>query len=212
MSALLLVLKILGWALVGLLTLLVLVCVAPVALTVRWEDGELTVFARVYGVRVDILPGLASREKKEKKPKEAPAEPAGAKKAKQKPDLETMRGYLAGGAHAAAYFLAHVRVKKIVVRLAPECGDPMATAFKTGRLWAEFGALAALAENTFKEVSFEDVAVTPVFSGEYAPREKYSCTFCALAGIIIGTAVAFLRRRAEFVPQTPENGKEKDNG
>lgn len=212
MSALLVALKIIGWLFVGLLALLALVCVAPVALTAAYENGELTVFARVYGVRIPIVPGLATREKKEKKQKEQPDEPVPEKEKKPAPDLETLRGYLAGGAHAAAYFLARVRLQNVVVRLAPACDDAMQTAFKTGRLWAEFGALSALAQNTFREVTFEDVAITPVFSQEYAPQEKYSCTFCALAGIIIGTAVAFLRRRADFSAQAPDHAKEKNNG
>ncbi|MEA5051119.1 MAG: DUF2953 domain-containing protein [Oscillospiraceae bacterium] len=213
MSALLLILKILGWTVLGLLGLLLLLCAVPVSARVLWQDGELTVWARVCGVRIGILPGLLS-EKEAKKDAEQAARGAEteAKKAEKRMDLAELRGYIAGGTRAAAYFLSHVRVSDVRVLLAPDCGDPMRTAFKTGRAWAEFGALTALAENTFRCVKLADVRITPVFSDAYAPPEKFSCKFSALAGIMIGTFVVFLRRRAAVSAPAGNEAKEKDNG
>ncbi len=210
MSALLVALKVLGWILLGLLALLLLVCLAPVSVFVRYEAGELTIYARVYGIKIKLLPGLAAKEE-EKAAAQGKTEDKAKEKVKQL-TLSTVRGYLSPGTRAAVYFFAHVRVSDVCVVLAPLCDDPMHTAFKAGREWAELGALAALAENTFKEVVIDEMRVVPVFFGEYEPREKFCCKLSALAGIMIGTLIVFLKRRAEFSgDKAPVQDNAKEN-
>ncbi|MDO4566446.1 MAG: hypothetical protein Q4B42_03860 [Oscillospiraceae bacterium] len=214
MSVLLVILKILGWLLLGLLALLIIALFIPLKLCFRYEKGALNLEAGALGFKFDILNREESVAEKdsveEEKEKKESAE--GKRKSAPKPDLDTLRELMGAGGSALRRILGSLKFRRVSVVLVAHGWDAYETGVNTGRIWTGLGAALTLLLSLWPDASFEKLVVIPDFMDEHGGEESVyfevlglPATF-VLAGLIFGGSFIKMRLRAYFESrgQNPE--------
>lgn len=199
----------------GLLALILIICLIPASLHIRYENGAFRAFAKILGIiRIKLYP---EDEKKAKGQKEEPeAQPSGQEQpqeSKKTPTIDEIMSYISPGSHAARFVLNHMSVRNIVIIHIVRGYEPKQIGMHTGEAWGAFGALTAALKNTFGKVVFKRVEIVPDFADEYADNEKYCCKLCAITGIMIAALIIFFIKKDKEKREAANNeAEETTNG
>lgn len=162
-----LILKIIGFTLLGLLGLIVLLLFVPVGADVNYADKTLGVDVRVLFLRFRVLP---AKQKKSKKQKETPeqkkeAEPEKEKKKFTLDTLKQITDLVAPAGKAAGYVLKKIKIKRVRVYIDVARAELADTGILAGELWAGIGFLFETLKNIFT-VKVDEFFIKPDFDSE----------------------------------------------
>lgn len=211
-------LRVLGWILLGLLSILLLVLVTPVSVRAKYADS-LEVWLGLGLVKLRAFP-LKKRQnrkkqpKKEKKTKEKKAKqkPKTEKKPKrsplalEKPTLAQLPAYLRLGADALGSMRRRILVREFRLSLTLGGDDAAKTALNYGRVAAFFSILGPLLDRAVR-VRRKDVSVETDFSG--GPNRaagEIEIAACPLRLVIAGLKLLFA-----FLALQRKTAREKTN-
>ncbi len=163
-----------GWIILGVIVALItLIMLIPIGADVNYEDGELTLSAKVSGVLLQLIPKKPvdeSKPKKEKKPKKPKkpkkqkkpkrAKPEGAEKPKKKLKLSFNKDEILGLIKAVikgfGVFGRKLNVDRFMLHYVAGGKDPYDTAMTFGYV---NGALSSLAPMCSKRFNVKDCSV-----------------------------------------------------
>ena len=211
---------VLGWALLGLLVLLVLILVLPGALVIDYCLSVLTVclwplvftlssfsplqaevVVRVGRLTLYRLPITADlfQKKEEEKPqaeKEDPEKPK-SKKSSAPATLEEwadmLERILTAASAALRFFIRRLRIRGVELVYPVSGSDVADTALRWGVLQALLGSLHALFENSLN-IRYKRLVLIPDFAGQYNDSHViFSCKIISSLFIILVTALLGLK-------------------
>lgn len=175
MGALLMLLKGLGILLLVLLVVLLFLLALPAWIYLRWENGKLTVRAKVLFLSLPLYPV------KEKKPKSSTKseKKAGEKKSdteKEKFQLAASEIFdLVGDAQGVfKKLLTALRAEQLELRFPVHGQDAAATALLYGRVNAFFYSGLAVLQNTVR-LKIKDIEIIPDFGDQHGEDVFFAC-------------------------------------
>ncbi len=201
------------FVILGVLAFIILLCLIPMSVKLKYENGEFRAFVKILGIfRYMLYP---ERKKSGKKTKEEPRidgnEPE--KKTKKPPEVNELITYVAPAIDAAEFLFHHISVKDIIIIHIVRGNEPHGIGVRTGNDWGAFGALTVFLKNNFRKVVFKRVEIVPDFADEYGENEKYCCKFGAIAGIMIAALIIFFTQKDKEKREEANNeAEEKVNG
>lgn len=198
------VFSIIGWALLGILALILLVLLAPAAASVRFEHGQLSVKVRVLFIQKTIFPQdenkkvKPKKEKKKKKKKDKPEEEQ-AKEPKEEKKKKTVSDYialakrlLASGKDALKPVLHNLRIIDTRLVLPVHAEEAADTALKFGRAQTAIGTARALLDGRL-DVRFKQLEVIPDFTGQRQDELFFACKIVLNPVIMVVAGFKFLK-------------------
>lgn len=211
-------LRVLGWILLGLLSILLLVLVTPVSVRAKYEDS-LEVWLGLGPVKLLAFP-LKKRQNRKKQPKKE--KKTKEKKAKQKPEtekaakkpalkietptLDQLPDYLRLGADALGSMRRRILVREFRLSLTLGGDDAAKTALNYGRVAALFSLLGPLLDRAVR-VRRKDVSVETDFSGgSNRAAGEIEIAACPLRLVIAGLKLLFA-----FLALQRKTAREKTN-
>lgn len=202
------------YVLLGILALIILLCLVPMSVKLKYENGSFRAFVKILGIfKVMIYP----EGKKKKKPEKTPQEDANAAEKETKggkpPEISEFIRYATPAIDAAEFLFHHISVKDIIIIHIVRGYEPHGIGIKTGNDWGAFGALTVFLKNNFRKVVFKRVEIVPDFADEYGENEKYCCKFGAIAGIMVAALIIFFTQKDKEKREDANNeAEEKVNG
>lgn len=192
------VLVVLGWVLLGLLALVVLLLALPATFSVRYAQGQLTAYARIFFVKIKLYPRPPkTREKpapvKAEKPAGDEAEKHGKKKKRSPAETLDFAKRLAGAGWAAMkLFFRHARFHGIELVLPVHAEDAADTALRCGKIQALIGAVRALLEERL-HLGYKRLVLIPDFTGRFAGELVAGVKLSFCPGVALGMGFVFLK-------------------
>lgn len=193
-----LILKIFGWVLLGLLALFVLLLIWPLAVSARYSGGQLTAKVHVLSIPFTLWP-MKARKPKKPKPEKAKTEAKPAdEKAKPKKEKTTqqkaamLRRLIAAGLAAAKPVMRNLRVVRVEVVLPVHAGDAAATALQVGQFQMGIGIVRGLLDGRLK-VRFRRLEIFPDFTGMLQNRLHLACKVVVNPYIMVVAGFVFLK-------------------
>lgn len=188
-----------GWALLGLLALLVLAFVLPCVITVQYSRAGLFVWARLLFVRVRVFPPKPRRAKpkREVPPKKEKPENTKKKPKKEKPPktmeekLALVKRLVKASVAAGQVFLRHMRFNGVQVVLPVHSQDASDTALLCARIHGGLGSLRAFLDGRLK-LRFKRIQIIPDFTGQLQKELFFACKVAFNPGIICKMGFVFL--------------------
>jgi len=207
LSIVILVLKILGWTVLGVLALVIIALFIPVHVDAQYRSG--TVQAKLRWLFLSFRLFDSSVKKAAKEVKEAdekldavgqgkPPEEAQSKavaKPKFRADLTLIQELLDPSSRFLRTVLRNVAFLDVCAVTVARGKDAAEVGVQTGRLWAFYGMAMGFLGSRFRTVRYREVAVIPDFTGSELDSERYSCTI-RLMPYIMGVAAAALLLRS----------------
>lgn len=197
MTILLAVLKVLGWILLGLLALVAVLLLVPLAAELTYDAGGFRARVRILGipVRVYPLPAFVQRllDRKKRKPApeaEKPPQPAKPKKKLTLSDLVELVS-TAGGAMRLVLRGLWVYGIRAVVYVHKD--DAAATAIACGQTQAGIHSGIAVLRN-FLHLHFRQLQVFADYDGSRADDGTFSCGIAAVPVVLLIAALWALAR------------------
>ena len=202
MRVLLVILKALGWTVLGLLALLLAALFVPVSVLPRYAEGRTTARLRVLGLTFTLYDSAAppKPDRKKKKPETAapekaaePAEPT----PKKKYDLGALRAMLRPAAGAAGWLLRRIRFSDIQIRLVAGGRDAAEVGINTGRIWEAIAGGVTLMRQIWRP-RFLELNVLPDFLQEHGGEEVLSARVTAVPAAFVAAGILFLYRYLKY--------------
>ena len=201
-AALLAVLKVLGWVLLALLTLMVIVLFVPFCAYILYEKDTLTVNVGALGLRFCVFDSskkCAKKPKEEKTPKENKQEPQPTEKPEKEPfDFELARFLIGEGVGVAGRVLRALHPKNLAVRLIASGEDPCETGLAVGRMWSFVGSALSALLAAWPRMSVKELTVIPDFMHEHEGEERLYIEISAIPAAAVAAAAIFGIRFLKF--------------
>ncbi len=195
-GALLFLLKLVGFALLGILCVLIIAMFIPVSVDFLYEKSRISLMLRVLFLKFRVID--PERKKTEKKPDEQKSEQpeterASQKKASRKFDFEFIQSMVSQSARAARKTLKGMRMTDIDTVIVVSGGDPGQIGAATGRTWAALGNAMTLFAGLFGETKYKRLDVIPDFMAQHGGEGRFGCTITALPIVFIAAGIIFMR-------------------
>ncbi len=205
----LLILKIIGWVVLGLILLIIIALFIPADALIHHEHKRFTVTLRYLFFRIKLYDSdkeketdLPADEEIEVVKKESPA-------VKTAGTVRLILRLLDPASKSVARILRSLRFRKVCLVLVANGDDAAEIGIHTGRLWAYIGGAMSLVHNLWPHFTCDQLEVLPNFTGEYTGREKFSCQIRAFLFIILLSGLyvlrAFLAARRDLAREETES-------
>ena len=195
----LLILKIIGYIVAGLVGLVFLVLILPFSVRVKYINKELKVTAHVLLVPIKVLPMKEKKEKEEKKKK---------KKKKEKKETEKLgfdKSLIKKLLPAAIKFLKWVsfsiRIRRVKLQIVVQKEDSYLTGITVGRLYSGLVLLKQLLSQII-HIKYKKVMVVPDFGMQYGNRTDLDCKVVVFPCILIVAAIELLLKVIKEMSKT----------
>lgn len=192
MAVVLLILKIIGFVLLGAVAIILAVLFIPAMVTVKYAGNDLDVRLRVlYFIKIRIPLSGKSKNKPAKDETQPPADNAPKKKSSEKLELSLIKQLLPPAKTLFARVCRAITICRVKAYCPVSDSDPAKTALKYGRTCAELGAAYALLSEVFN-VRVDNIEIVPDFEREHKGEGSFYCEIHALLIMIVSAAIAFL--------------------
>ncbi|MBQ7859351.1 MAG: DUF2953 domain-containing protein [Faecalibacterium sp.] len=212
MAALMLLVRVLLWLLAAVLVILLVLLFVPVSVWLEYADGVFRVRMGMLFVKIPVWPQkplteeqkqkkeaqkarrAAKKAKKEakKKEKQPPADPnKPAPKKKFKLTLEMLCVLVNSAGTLLTKLLGALRITHIRIRYPVSGSDAAAVAESYGKTQAWLHTALGFLNRVFW-LEFDEVYLTPDFTGNLAGTEHFSCKISARLIIMVIAGVAFV--------------------
>lgn len=198
--------SIIGWALLGLLGLLLLALVLPTVLYVDARNGAFTLKVRILFVKLTLFPfkEKKSKPKKEKKQdvkKEEDEEEKKEEKPKKTPSeiITLVKRIVSSAGVFLRRFLRHIRIKDLELVLPVSSEDASDVAINCGRIQMLIGATHAVLEERM-HVTYKRLVVLPDYANQFHGSLIFSCKVAASPVIMLAAAIAAGIRFLRYKP------------
>ncbi|MEG2939072.1 MAG: hypothetical protein RR829_02510 [Oscillospiraceae bacterium] len=201
MSIVLLILKIIGWLLLGASALIFIALFIPVGIKPRYEFGRLTVRVKVLFLEFSVFDSDKTDSGEKSEDSEGGAEKEYEQeetKEKTKLDLELIRAIVRPAAGAAGFIIRKLRFSHIELRLIAGGYDAYKVGINTGRIWQAVGSGIAVCRSIWRRMQFDELSVIPDFLAEHGGQEKFACQITAQPVIILSAGFIFLKRYLSY--------------
>lgn len=199
MQILFTILAVLGWTLLGIVSLLLLLLVLPVRVRAVYRQGAWRVKATLLFIPFILVPqsesrllrGRTGKKKPEKQPQTEEKQPEQQKQKKRKLTLDTVLTAVSSAAGTVKLALKGIWVCKINLFYPIYRADAADCAVAYGKTNAYLGAAVAVLENAV-HLRFQNVQLCADYQNQYDGQEFFSCkiTACPFIMIIAGLYLA----------------------